>query len=192
VPWRADIKTVEGDQLLCPGCSGRLLVSTAEGFRRYICESCGGTLMTIVALRQLAGTAAQHIWTAPPAASPGTGRAHCPFCRREMQPKAVQTGTAAVCRPCESVWLDKDAAGSLPVKAAANQPTLESEPVPHCEQCGAPLASTDDQNCKYCGAALHAATKVVLLPVAGNYHPAGHRRRGSLLSEILGTVEGPP
>jgi hypothetical protein len=83
-----------------------------------------------------------------------------------MEPKTVPTGTAAVCRACEVVWLDKQAASSLPVRNshAQGQPTLETQAQSaRCEQCGAPIAHTWDERCQYCGAAIHAPTKVVVL-----------------------------
>jgi hypothetical protein len=83
-----------------------------------------------------------------------------------MQPKAVANGTAALCRSCEAVWLDKEAASSVAVKAEppTEQPTLSSETL-RCPQCGAPLANSWDETCQYCGAAIHAPTQVVMVPM---------------------------
>ena len=154
------------DQQSCPGCAGTLLVGQVDGFRRYVCEGCGGVVIGIAVLRQLSGPAGQHIWTAEPAPVPPAGLGPCPFCATSMEPKTVPTGTAAVCRPCEVVWLDKQAASSLPVRNGdvQDQPTLETQAQSaRCEQCGAPIAHTWDERCQYCGAAIHAPTKVVVL-----------------------------
>ncbi len=83
-----------------------------------------------------------------------------------MEPKTVLAGTAAVCRACEVVWLDQQATSSLPVRNtdAQDQPTLATQAQSaRCEQCGAPIAHTWDERCQYCGAAIHAPTKVVVL-----------------------------
>jgi len=105
-----------------------------------------------------------------------------------MGSRAVQTGSAAICRACEVVWLDKAAVSSLPAQDAGStgQPTLATE-TPHCEQCGAPIAHTWDENCPYCGAATHAPTQVVLFPteLSGEHATWEHRGRGGLLSDVL-------
>jgi Zn-finger nucleic acid-binding protein len=179
---------VEADHLLCPGCSGNLVVNPVEGLRHYVCASCGGTVITIAALRQLAGPFAQRIWMEEPATSPGTGQARCPFCSREMQPKAVPTGLGAVCRGCEAVWLDKDAADNLTVKSAPTdgQPTLGSEAL-RCPQCGAPISDSSQEECHYCGAGLHAPVKVVVLPqeIPGDWPRGSHFGRPTALGEVL-------
>jgi hypothetical protein len=105
-----------------------------------------------------------------------------------MESRAMKIGSAAICKPCEVVWLDKAAVSSLPAKESAptGQPALATE-TPHCGQCGAPIAHTWDERCPYCGAAIHAPTQVVLFPTA---LPEEHtdwerRRRGGLLSGVL-------
>jgi Zn-finger nucleic acid-binding protein len=178
-------------QYLCPGCSGSLAVNPVEGLRQYVCAGCGGRVLTVSALRQLASSFAIQLWTEDPSTSPATAPLRCPFCTLEMQPKAVPTGTAAVCRPCEAVWLDKDAVDAVHVKAPGpdDQPTLGSETL-RCPQCGAPVPNTWDETCRYCGAGLHAPVKVVVLPeeVPGEW-PAGNRYGPpSLLGEVLGAV----
>ena len=182
---------MDTDHYLCPGCSGSLAVNPVEGFRHYVCSSCGGTVIMIAALRQLARPVAQQIWTEDPADSPGTGRARCPFCSMEMQPKAVATGSAALCRPCEAIWLDKQASGSIAVEAPSTggQPTLASESL-RCPQCGAPVSDSWQEQCKYCGAGLHTPVKVVVLPEALPGEIEGGARLGgkSLASEVLGTL----
>jgi Zn-finger nucleic acid-binding protein len=190
---KADTRTVDTANPLCPGCSGKLMVNPVEGFRHYLCASCGGTVITIAVLRQLAVHVAQQVWTEEPSASPGTGRARCPFCTQEMQPKAVPNGSAATCRPCEAVWLDKDAADNLTVKAPpeGSQPTLSSEAL-KCPQCGAPVANSWAENCQYCGASLHAPTKVVVLPeeLAGEYSESTRFGRPAPLGGVVGGVLG--
>jgi Zn-finger nucleic acid-binding protein len=156
------------DRLLCPGCSGDLLANQVSGLRQYVCTACGGTVLTIAVLRQLEGSLAEHLWTQAASQGPGGGDARCPFCSRLMQPRTVPAGGAAMCKGCEVVWLDKQAVQSLPDKAAApgTGPTLASEAL-KCPQCGAPLANSWDERCKFCGSALHAPTQVVVLPGPG-------------------------
>ena len=185
----ADITAVETTEYVCPGCSGLLLVSPVEGFRHYVCASCGGTVITIAALRQLSRSTAQQLWNEEPAASGGTAPVRCPFCVLAMQPKAVPTGTAATCRACEAVWLSKEATEATQVKApaAGDQPTLSSETL-RCPQCGAPVSNSWDETCQYCGAGLHAPVKVVILPgaIPGEVRP-GHYGQPTVLGEVLRT-----
>ncbi len=164
--WPADSQLMSSEQLSCPGCSGHLEASQVEGFRQYACTECGGAVIGIAVLRQLAGAAGQHIWTAEPG-PPAAGPLRCPFCSQGMEPKTVPDGSAAACKVCEVVWLDNQAVSSLPVRAPSSdgQPSLESEAqAARCAQCGAPIANTWDERCRYCGAAIHAPTKVVVLP----------------------------
>ncbi|HUC15192.1 MAG TPA: hypothetical protein VMS00_12135 [Acidimicrobiales bacterium] len=161
------------------------MTGQVDGFRQYLCTSCGGAVIGIAVLRQVSGSA-QHIWTAEPV--PAAGPVHCPFCAAEMESRATQTGSAAICKPCEVVWLDKAAVSSLPAKDApsASQPTLATE-TPRCQQCGAPIAHTWDESCPYCGAAIHAPTQVVLFPteLPGEHANRGHSGPGGLLSGVL-------
>ena len=163
------------------------MTAQVEGFRQYVCDSCGGVVIGIAVLRQLCGPAGQHIWTAEraPAGSADAGR--CPFCLSPMQPKAVPTGKAAICRVCEVVWLDKPAVSSLPVTntTPADQPTLETQAL-HCQQCGAPVVHTWDERCQYCGAALHAPTQVVVLE--SGYPEGGRPGDGRALTRSSGTT----
>jgi DNA-directed RNA polymerase subunit RPC12/RpoP len=184
---------VANEKLLCPGCSGDLMVNQVDGLRQYVCVGCGGTVLTIAVLRQLEGDLAGHIWTEPP--SSASGEVRCPFCSQPMQPKALPAlpagpigaaepagaagaagpagaagaagpaGAAAICRPCEAAWLDKQAVLSLPDKSAPPRPTLASESL-KCAQCGAPVANSWDEKCQFCGASLHAPTQVVVLPTS--------------------------
>jgi hypothetical protein len=105
-----------------------------------------------------------------------------------MESRAMQIGSAAICKACEVVWLDKAAVSSLPARdvASTGQPTLATE-TPHCQQCGAPIAHTWDEQCPYCGAAIHAPTQVVLFPteLSGEQANWEHRRPGGLLSGVL-------
>ena len=155
-----------------------------------MCDSCGGSVLTIAVLRQLAPAVAHSLWNEGPRLSPGSGLARCPFCQLEMQPKAIEAGTAALCRPCEAVWLDKEASETVKIKAPVDsEPSLSSEEL-RCPQCGAPVGNTWDETCKYCGAGLHAPVKVVVLP-EGEAGPWGTERRGpasSFASEVLGTA----
>jgi Zn-finger nucleic acid-binding protein len=150
--------------------------------------------MTVAVLRQLEGDLASHVWTEP-ASTAGEGQARCPFCSQAMQPKALPAGTAggaAICRACEAVWLDHQAVQSLPDHAAAPgpQPTLASQSL-KCPECGAPLANSWDEKCQFCGAALHAPTRVVVLPEAlpeeagPDWVPWRAPHRPSLYSSVL-------
>jgi rubrerythrin len=161
------------------------MTGQVDGFRQYLCTSCGGAVIGIAVLRQVS-TAAQQIWTGEPA--PGASPALCPFCSVAMESRAMQIGSAAICKPCEVVWLDKAAASSLPAKETASpgHAALATE-TPHCGQCGAPIAHTWDESCPYCGASIHAPTQVVLFPteLPGEHADWEHRRRGGLLSGVL-------
>lgn len=181
----------DGPQYLCPGCSGTLMASPIEGFRHYVCPGCGGAVITVAALRQLAGAYAQHLWTEEPSEAPGTGRARCPFCSLEMQLKAVPTGNAAICRACEAVWLSKEAVDTVEVKqpAPGDQPTLSSEAL-HCQQCGAPVAHSWDETCPYCGASLHAPVQVVVMPESEPDEWGGRGKYGNGQSSVVGEVLG--
>ncbi|MGD0811743.1 MAG: hypothetical protein ABSA91_18845 [Acidimicrobiales bacterium] len=181
---RAETIGVGTDQAKCPGCSGILTTGQVDGFRQYLCTSCGGAVIGIAVLRQVT-TAAQHIWTAEPIMP--AGQVRCPFCSAAMESRAMQVGSAAICKGCEVVWLDKAAVSSLPAKDAAPvQATLATE-APRCEQCGAPIAHTWDEQCPYCGAAIHAPTKVVLFPtkLPGEDVTWEHRGLGGLLSGVV-------
>ena len=160
------------------------MASPIEGFRHYVCASCGGAVITIAALRQLARATAQQIWTEGPADPVGKEQARCPFCTLGMQPRAVPAGTAAICRGCEAVWLSIDAAEAIQVKTppAGDQPTLSSETL-RCPQCGAPVSNSWDETCQYCGAGLHAPVKVVVVPEGAH---AGAYGQPGVLGEVLG------
>ena len=188
------------EQLTCPGCRGDLVMGQIEGFRQYVCSGCGGVVIGIAVLRQLSGGMGQHIWTAEPAPAAASSALKCPFCPTMMAPKTVPTGSAATCRACEVVWLDKQAAGSLTVRAsdAQAQPTLETQSqAARCQQCGAPILHTWDERCQYCGAALHAPTQVVVLPgplagdqATGALDESGSGRHG-LLKDVVSLLARP-
>ncbi len=167
-----------------------------EGFRQYACDSCGSVVIGIAVIRQLAGAVGQHIWTAEPLPPAAEGRRRCPFCQAGMESKTVTTGAAAICRADEVVWLDKLAASSLPVTKAEveDQPTLENQGhAARCQQCGAPLQHSWDERCPYCGAAVQAPTKVVVLTSgASDNHEAGDNSgRHGLLGEVINILSRP-
>jgi uncharacterized paraquat-inducible protein A len=138
------------------------MTGQVEGMREYVCAGCGGTVLTVAALRQLEGALAEHLWTEP--AAPTGSDQHCPFCTRVMEPKALPAGSAATCKGCQSIWLDKQAVDALPAKQVpTGGPSLASETM-RCPQCGAPVAHTWDEKCQFCGSALQAPTKVVIMP----------------------------
>lgn len=187
------------EQLVCPGCGAGLAMGQVQGFRQYVCPVCGGVIVGVAVLRQLSGEAGQRIWTAEPSAGPMTA-ATCPFCSTKMTPKTLPNGKAATCRVCEVVWLDKQAASSLPVREAnaPSQGTLETQSeAARCQQCGAPVLHTWDERCQYCGAALRAPTQVVVLRESAangsstdvwNGMGNGHKGR---LKEVLGFLTRP-
>jgi Zn-finger nucleic acid-binding protein len=191
---------MSSEQLSCPGCSGPLEARQVEGFRQYGCSECGGVVIGTAVLRQLAGPAGQHIWTAEPAPS-GASPLRCPFCSQQMEGKTIPAGNAATCKVCEVVWLDKQAVSALPVHAPApdGQPSLESEAqAARCEQCGAPIANSWDEHCRYCGAAIHAPTKVVVLPSGSPADPLrredeswGGKARPGLFGDVIRALGRP-
>jgi Zn-finger nucleic acid-binding protein len=191
---------MSSEQLSCPGCSGPLVAGQVEGFRQYGCSECGGAVIGTAVLRQLAGPAGQHIWTAEPAPA-GASPHRCPFCSQQMEGKTIPAGSAATCKVCEVVWLDKQAVSALAVHAPGpdGQPSLESEAqAARCEQCGAPIANSWDEHCRYCGAAIHAPTKVVVLPSGSPADPLsredgswGGRARSGLFGDVIRALGRP-
>jgi Zn-finger nucleic acid-binding protein len=189
------------ERLTCPGCGGDLVMGQIDGFRQYVCSGCAGVVIGIAVLRQLSGEIGQHIWTAEPASVDAGGALRCPFCTSTMTTKAIRTGSAATCRACEVVWLDQQAAGSLPVQGPSPQvqPTLETQSeAARCQQCGAPVLHTWDEKCQYCGAALHAPTQVVVLPgavptdqLADEPGWSGGNGRHGLFKDVIGLLARP-
>ncbi len=179
---------MEGDGYLCPDCSGQLLSSPLEGRRQYLCQSCGGHVLMIAVLRALSPDTAKLLWFEDPQGT-GPGNLRCPFCTRPMQDKAVASGTAAVCKLCEAVWLDRQAAAQVEVKKMTDSTSLASATL-HCPQCGAPVQTASDDKCAYCGAALHPPTKVVVIAQPEDeatgrpYHQAGGLL-GALVDGVL-------
>jgi DNA-directed RNA polymerase subunit RPC12/RpoP len=169
------------------------MTNQINGLRQYVCASCGGTVLTVAVLRQLVGSLASQVWTEPPSSAPDDRQARCPFCSQPMQPKALASGyagCAAICRACETVWLDNQAVHSLPDKAASREPTLASQSL-KCPQCGAPIANSWEEKCQFCGAAIHAPVQVVVLPTSlpgeaeQDQGPWPFPHRKSLYSSVL-------
>ena len=179
---------MEADGYQCPDCSGQLLSSPLEGRRQYLCQSCGGHVLMIAVLRALSPDTAKLLWFEDPQGT-GPGNLRCPFCTRPMQDKAVASGTAAVCKLCEAVWLDRQAAAQVEVKKMTDSTSLASATL-HCPQCGAPVQTASDDKCAYCGAALHPPTKVVVIAQPEDeatgrpYHQAGGLL-GALVDGVL-------
>ena len=150
---------------LCPGCAGELDLTSVRGERKYGCPNCGGCVIMVAALRQLAPAAAVQIWTEDPATGPAPAALRCTFCGNEMRQQAVPCGCCAVCRPCEAVWLDRQASEAIRVELPLAQPgpTLSSVPM-RCPQCGAPVTNNWDEECRYCGSALHTDVQPAGLP----------------------------
>jgi Zn-finger nucleic acid-binding protein len=179
------------DAALCPSCSAPLIVTSAEGRREYVCSACGGMVMTIAALGFLSPGTARAVWAQEPQGEPDGPPLKCPFCSRPMAAEALASGHAAVCRPCESVWLDKQACASVTVRAGAPVPaaTLAGTAL-HCPQCGAPISSSDEEQCRYCGATLQAPVKVVVLPEGTPVSAWAARDHGAaeVIGELLGGI----
>ncbi len=191
---------MESEQLACPGCNGNLVIGHVQGLRQYVCPACGGIVVGIAVLRQLSGEVGQHIWTAEPYADVAASTTNCPFCSTQMTQKAMQVGRAATCRACEVVWLDQQAASSLPVRAsdAQSQLTFETQSeAARCQQCGAPVLHTWDERCQYCGASLNAPTQVVVLHDGAGGSPGGESRDGvangrkGLFNDVIGFLTRP-
>jgi rubrerythrin len=112
-----------------------------------------------------------------------------------MESKTMPTGTAAICRADQVVWLDKLAATSLPVTNAGthDQPTLEAQlQSARCPECGAPLQHSWDERCPYCGAAVQAPTKVVVLTTdANDERGTGGGERKGLFGEVMNVLTRP-
>ncbi|HZT65753.1 MAG TPA: hypothetical protein VFA11_08185 [Acidimicrobiales bacterium] len=156
---------MDAGPLRCPGCGGSLLLDHVGSLRRYDCEACAGAVMGVAVLRQvLAEGVAQRIWTAEETADarPPT----CPFCSAAMRGRHIDVGSAAVCQPCEVVWLDQAALTHLPAAPTAAIGSTTHR-VARCDNCGAPLGSTWDERCHYCGAAVapvDASAVISLVP----------------------------
>lgn len=85
---------------------------------------------------------------------------------------AGAAGTAAegkvwACKTCEMAFLDTAALAAIHPQAGAAAdaaPGIDADAgVAKCPNCGAPVSHTWDEACAFCGAALHPATKVVIL-----------------------------
>jgi Zn-finger nucleic acid-binding protein len=146
--------------LACPGCGRKMENAQVHDKRACVCQGCGGVVIMIAPLRQIEGQLAQRLWTAPMRPEAGR-RLPCPYCGGVMEDKAAATGEVARCLPCEALWLDKAAFGTLPAPPGPVPLGLEEL---KCPECGAPLGSSGAERCRYCGAALKAPVKVVVVP----------------------------
>jgi Zn-finger nucleic acid-binding protein len=187
----------------CPGCSGRLAACALNGIRQYVCERCAGHVLTIVGLRHLSPDAALTLWAHEDGqdgdgqdgdgqdgdgradmAGPGVpGPARCPFCQREMQARVFGKGRSGICRPCEAVWLDKQAAQAVKVPEPATSSL--SQGTRRCQHCGAVAEDTPDGNCRYCASPLALPTKVVVLEA-----PSAPERQWGRGASVLGGIAG--
>ncbi len=161
------------EPLVCPGCGGTLQVSVTEAHVRYVCSSCGGLLCGIAVLRKLSDdSAARHLWSGAMVAEGDGHEGRCPFCKVPMKASPVPQGRFWTCKTCEMAWLDPEAITALspPVgretkgAAASNDATS----LPRCATCGAAVQHTWDEQCAFCGAALHPPTKVVVVDRDGD------------------------
>lgn len=126
----------------------------ADGGRRYLCGGCGSLTCGVAVLRRLVGhEVAQHLWAAAWAADRLIDTLKCPFCGNHLASSPGCAGTAAICRACEMVYLDKEAIDALshPAPAADLASALAAA---RCPNCGAPLEHGADDKCSYCGALL--------------------------------------
>jgi len=156
-----------GSRPACPACGAGLQQVEGHGGRRYCCPACKGFAMGLAALRPaLAQGATTRIWVSS-ANAVASGRA-CPFCSRPMRPAVApptEAGTAKVevCRTCEMVWVDAEAAPLLPGPGPQDSAPGGPLAVPvRCDWCGGPYQLTNDGSCRYCGHAVVAPTIVVI------------------------------
>jgi DNA-directed RNA polymerase subunit M/transcription elongation factor TFIIS len=174
--------TTSEETLACPECSKQLLIGNTTGLRRYVCDGCGSSVMGIPVLRQLGDPhAAQLLWaTSCEAAAEAAGNARagngaiCPFCHQFMLPAVTAQGKGGICKECEMIWLDKTAFESFPANPDAKTlgSTASLSRPERCEECGAPIASSDEDRCPYCGTTFKAPTKYVILPTATSGGPS--------------------
>ncbi len=172
-------------------------MSATTGRRRYSCTACGALLCGIAVLRSLIGDQpAQHIWTAADDTQQTDDTGRCAFCFNHMRPSPTEDGRMWICKTCEVVWLDKEALAALPSETAARSGLTAENLVSHCENCGAPIEHSWDEQCEYCGAALSPPTKVVVVEnstdqLAGTGPGAGRRSGWHIAGEVIGgIVEG--
>lgn len=169
-------------------------MSAADGKRRYICSSCGALACGVPIFRGMVGDEhGRRLWAAAAGAAGEQHTGPCAFCSIEMKPAPAERGRTWICVNCEMVWLDKEALAGLETPATASEVPAE-ETVTRCENCGAPLVHTWDEKCEYCGAALGAPEKVVVIETdAGDApsHESGWRKAGELIGGIVEGMRGP-
>lgn len=136
-----------------------IAVNPAVSSREYVCNACGSAVAGVAVFRHLIGeNQVGQIWNGdPPEQNEAAPR--CGFCFANMEPRALESGHAAICKTCQVIWLDKDALSSL--TAAVPVTHLSDIAVPKCSNCGAAISSPLDEKCRYCGAALELAPIVV-------------------------------
>ncbi len=167
------------DPVMCPGCGSAMVMAVSRGAtgREYVCDSCGSAMAGIAVLRALLGDGvAGKIWTGiDPADGTVAGVAkRCGFCFSAMSPRSVENGTAAICRICQVMWLDKAALESL---ATPTSPVrLAQVGVARCGNCGAGIPSPLDHKCRHCGSAFTIEPVVAAAPV---------RRRSHVNSDVM-------
>jgi Zn-finger nucleic acid-binding protein len=178
----------------CPGCAAGLVVGATQGKRRYVCTSCGGLLCGVAVFREIAGAEhGQRLWAAAVEAGPAGNTGPCPFCSAEMRASPHEQGRVWICMTCEMAWVDKVALGAL-MPQGASAPVAAETTVTRCPNCGAPLEHSWDEQCAYCGAALEAPTKVVVVDRDSGMppeHESGWHEAGEVIGGIIEGMRRP-
>lgn len=156
---------MNSEAVACPGCGAAMTVAVnrAVGSREYVCNQCGSAVAGVAVFRHLLGDhQVGEIWGGEAPDQGGSDPPRCGFCCVAMQPRAIETGRAAICKTCQVIWLDKAALESL--TAAVPRQSLAEVGVTKCSNCGAPITSPLAEKCSHCGAALEVAPVVVVAP----------------------------
>ena len=167
------------DPVMCPGCGGAMIMAVSRGAtgREYVCDNCGSAMAGIGVYRALLNDGiAGKIWNGEPAAPAGLNRSskRCGFCFSTMSTRQIDSGSAAICKTCQVMWLDKEALESL---ATPNSPLrLAQVGVARCGNCGAGIPSPLDHKCRYCGSAFSIEPHVILAPT---------RRRSRVSNDLI-------
>lgn len=141
-------------------------VSRGATGREYVCDGCGSAMAVIGVFRALLndGVAAS-IWNGEATLPAGTSQTskRCGFCFSEMSPRHVDSGSAAICKTCQVMWLDKEALESLATPTSPMR--LAQVGVARCGNCGAGIPSPLDERCRYCGSAFTREPQTMAAPM---------------------------
>lgn len=130
-----------------------IAANRVDSSREYVCDGCGSAVAAVPVFRRLLG---EHqfgaVWNADPE-PPGPPAPVCAFCSAHMETRSLQAGRAAICHTCQVVWFDQEALASLS-SSVPQAARLSEVGVSKCAYCGAPISSSLDDRCRYCGTAL--------------------------------------